>query len=206
MRRLLCLLALAAAAAAAPKPVRVPEVVDLRNAKDPVTGGKVVLGRSLDWRGVRVHFEGDASAAQFEKEPAKYLGKLKLKLAGKVVSLENAKCPVTGKPARKEVPLDRGGVRLYLSAPEHAAAFAKDPAKYFGALGYGYVPSVVDLRNTRCPVTGDQCYPEAPIWIDVDGIRIRVCCDHCVKEVEADPKRTFQAMMVDPEKLKKSVK
>ena len=46
------------------------------------------------------------------------MAKLKLKMVGKVLSLENAKCPVTAEPAKKEHYVDRNGVRVYLSAAD----------------------------------------------------------------------------------------
>ena len=67
---------------------------------------------------------------------------------------------------------------------------------------------MIDLRNEH-GVPGDrreQNYPEAPIWVDLDGIRIRVCCDRCVKKAEENPERTFRMAGVDPEKLKKEQK
>ena len=71
-------------------------------------------------------------------------------------------------------------------------------------LGYVWIAPVLDLQNKTCPVTGDQCYPSAPIWVDLDGIRVRVCCDKCVAEAKKNPARIFRLLSVDPKKLKKS--
>jgi hypothetical protein len=179
----------------AAEPVKIPPAVDLKNDKDPVTGKKAAA--------LQTRFETAESAAKFAKEPAKHCGKLGVKLLEKekVVDLQNAKCPVTGGKVDGKTFADKDGVRFRLSSPEAKKKF--DAAKACAALGYGYVPSVIDLRNTECPITGDPCYPEAPIWVDLDGIRVRVCCDHCVKEAKEFKKRIFQALMVDPEKLKK---
>jgi hypothetical protein len=200
-----CLLALAALAAAATDPVRIPEVVDLANAKDPLTGKPVVVGQERDWRGVRVHFASEESAARFAKEPGRHVAALGISVVdGKTLSVGNATCPVTGKPADRRHFVDRAGVRVFVATAEAREAF--DPGKHWRKLGYRHVPSVVDLRNTTCPVTGDACYPEAPIWAEHDGIRVRLCCDHCVEGFAADPARCFRALMVDPAALKESVK
>ena len=204
--RALVVLLLAAAALAEPE-LR-PGVVDLKNAKDPVNGETAAEAVTADWNGIRVRFQTAENAAAFLEKPKEHLAKLGVKpveVEGKppLLSLENATCPVTGEPAKREHPADRGGVRVFCATADAAKAFPKDPAKHYGALKLGWVPPVVDLNNTRCPVTGDACYPEAPIWVDHEGIRVRVCCDHCVEEFEADPVRCYRALMVDPKALKK---
>ena len=182
-------------------PVLVPAVVDLHNRVDPQDGRKVVPDTSVDLHGVRVHFASDENAAAFAKKPA--WDKLGFKLDGKVLDLRNAKCPTSGKPALAKFASQLHGVRVRWCSAECTRKLAKEPARWFAKLGYTYHAPVIDLRNTSCPVTGDPCYPEAPIWIDKDGIRIRVCCDHCVAEVEENAERVFKRMTVDPDRLRK---
>jgi hypothetical protein len=135
----------------AAEPVKIPPAVDLKNDKDPVTGKKAAALQTRDWHGLRIRFETAESAAKFAKEPAKHCGKLGVKLLEKekVVDLQNAKCPVTGGKVDGKTFADKDGVRFRLSSPEAKKKF--DAAKACAALGYGYVPSVIDLRNTECP-------------------------------------------------------
>ena len=187
-------------------PVKVPGVLDLRNEKDPVSGKKAGEFHA-DWKGIRVHFESAKNSDAFGKEPARYLGKLGLKWdkSMKGLSLENTKCPITGKKVDREQFADRNGLRVYACCAKCKAKLWADSKKTAKALGYAWIPGVIDLKNTTCPITGDQVYEEAPIWVDLDGIRIRVCCDHCVKKAKEDPARTFRLAGVDPEKLKEKL-
>jgi len=187
---------------------------DLANKKDPVSG-KAVAKNHLDWKGVRIHFADAKNSAAFAKQPKKYLSKLGLKqieikdakgkLTGSVLSLENAKCPVTGDKANKKFFADSGGVRVYACCGKCRSRMTRDPAATAKALGYVWIAPVIDLQNTKCPVTGDQVYPSAPIWVDLDGIRVRVCCDHCVEEARENKARVFRLLGVDPKKLAKIV-
>lgn len=185
-------------------PVKVPGTLDLQNSKDPISGKKVTK-LHVDWNGVRVHFESAKTTAAFRKDPMKYLGKLGLRWDSKRkgLSLENKKCPVTGKPVDAKQFADKNGLRLYACCPKCTAKLWADPKKTAKTLGYRWIPGVIDLENKTCPITGDTCYPEAPIWVDLDGIRIRVCCDRCVKKAKENPARTFRQAGVDPKKLKK---
>lgn len=187
-------------------PVKVPGVLDLQNGKDPVSGKKVGEFHA-DWKGIRVRFENAKNAAAFGEDPVQYLGKLGLKwdTANKGLSLENKKCPVTGNPVDREHHADKNGIRVYACCAKCVAKLWSDPAKTAKALGYAWIPPVIDLKNTTCPITGDQVYEEAPIWVDLEGIRIRVCCDRCVKKAKEDPARAFRLAGVDPKKLKEKV-
>ncbi|MHC4938425.1 MAG: hypothetical protein ACYTHK_05605 [Planctomycetota bacterium] len=184
-------------------PVKLPGTLDLGNAKDPVSGKKVTEF-FVDWKGVRVHFENAKTTAAFRKEPVKYLAKLGLAWDKTIkgLTLENAKCPVTGKKVDRRHHADKNGIRVYGCCPKCVGKLWSDPKKTAKALGCKWIPGVIDLRNLVCPVTGDQCYEEAPIWVDLDGIRVRVCCDRCVKRAKEDPARTLRLAGVDPKKLK----
>ncbi|MHC4953394.1 MAG: hypothetical protein ACYTGZ_05845 [Planctomycetota bacterium] len=193
------------------KVVRVPGVYDLGNKTDPVNGKKV--GEAvLDWSGVRIRFHDFRNTETFKKDPKKYLKKLGVSLVEKkdakgkvtatILDLKNKKCPVTGDKVSGKHHVDKNGVRVHTCCGKCSGRVQRNPKATAKALGYTWVPPVLDLRNTKCPVTGDDCYPEAPIWVDVEGIRVRVCCDHCLKRVEKDPARTFRALGIDPKKLK----
>ena len=187
----------------APEPVKLPGTLDLCNTRDPVSGRKVGKFHA-DWHGVRVHFENAKTTGAFRKEPGKFVGKLELKWdrKNKTLSLENRKCPITGGKVVSKHYADKNGLRLYACCPKCKTRLWTDPAATAKDLGYKWIPGVIDLRNTKCPITGDAVYPEAPIWVDLDGIRVRVCCDRCVEKAKKDPARTFRLAGVDPKKLK----
>jgi hypothetical protein len=119
------------------------------------------------------------------------------------VDLGNATCPIMGKPAKPDVTGDQAGVRMHYCCAGCDKKAKKDPAATYKALGYGYIPSVVDLRNTACPMSGK---PVGEAFGDADGIRVRFCCPNCAKGFAKDPAATFSKMGVDPAKLKESVK
>ena len=208
LRILLILPFLALSLLAAPEPVVVPGHFDLKNATDPVDGKKVKKGLHNDWMGVRVHFADFKNIETLRKDAKKYVGKLGIALVEEkdkqpVLDLQNKKCPVQpSKDAEAKRFVEKNGVRVRVCCGKCAKRVKQHWNKVAKPLGYEWIPPVIDLRNTKCPVTGDKCYPSAPIWFDVDGIRIRVCCDHCAEEIPENKERVFRALGVDPAKLK----
>jgi YHS domain-containing protein len=190
-------------------PVRIPAIVDLNNATCPVQGDPIDADSHVDWNGVRVHLCCPDCKPLFEKEPAAALEKLGLKVAkdaeGKtVVDLANAKCPMMGKPAKPDAFADLDGVRTHFCCAGCPKKAKKDPAKAYEALGYVYIPAVIDLRNRTCPTTGKPS--DETVLADADGIRVRFCCPDCIEGFRKDPAATFKKLGVDPAKLKESVK
>jgi len=213
MRALLLVPFLAIPLFAAPEPVVVPGHFAIKNAKDPVDGKKVKKGLHADWMGVRVRFSVFKNIETFKKAPKKYVDKLGFALVdvkdekGKVVrtvlDLQNKMCAVNPKEeASAKTYAEKNGVRVRVCCGKCRKHLKTNWPKAADGLGYDWVAPVIDLRNTKCPVTGEQCYPSAPIWLDVDGIRIRVCCDHCAEEIPEHKERVFRALGVDPKKLK----
>ena len=208
MRVLLILPFLHLSLMAAPEPVVVPGQFDLKNATDPVSGKKVKQGLHADWMGVRVHFQDFKNIEKFKKDAKKYVGKLGIALVEDkdkklVIDLQNKMCPVQPKEeAEAKRFVEKNGVRVRVCCGKCARRVRQHWPKVAKPLGYEWVAPVIDLRNTKCPVTGDPCYPSAPIWFDIDGIRIRVCCDHCAEEIPDNKERVFRALEVDPAKLK----
>ena len=189
-------------------PVRIPAIVDLNNTKCPVGGEDVDADSHVDWNGVRMHLCCPDCKPKVEKEPEAALEKLGLKVAknaeGKpVVDLANANCPIMAKPAKPDVSADLDGVRIHFCCPGCDKKTKKDPAAAFQKLGYGYIPAVIDLRNTTGPISGK---PVGEAVADAEGIRMHLCCPDCVEGVQKDPKATFAKMAVDPNQLKDTVK
>jgi YHS domain-containing protein len=210
-RTLLLLLGAALAAVADGKkmePVRIPAIVDLSNAKCPVSGEDADNESHVDWNGVRIRLCGADCKAAFEKDPEAAIGKLGLKVAksedGKaVVDLANTACPIMGKPVKPGTWSDLDGVRIHWCCATCQKKARKDPGPALRKLGYDYVPAVIDLRNTTCPISGR---PAGDTVADAEGIRVHFCGPECVDGFQEDPKGTFARMAVDPAKLKETVK
>lgn len=190
-------------------PVRIPAIVDLKNAKCPVGGEAVDADSHVDWNGVRIRLCCPDCKPLLEKDPAAAIEKLGLKLAkdadgNTLVDLANANCPVMGKPAKESFTGDQSGVRMRFCCAGCDKKAKKDPAAAYAKLGYGFIPSVVDLRNKACPMSGKPVKDE--IFADADGIRVHFCCPNCPKGFEKDPAATFAKLGVDPAKLKESAK
>jgi len=217
MRLMIAILVLVSAAAvqAGDKkkvdPVRIPAIVDLSNKKCPISGEDVDGETHVDWNGIRVQVCCPGCDKKFRAKPEKYLPALGLTLVktkkGKsVIDLNNAKCPAMGGPAKAAVFGDHGGVRIHYCCPGCDKGVRKDPAKAMAKLGYKYIPSVIDLRNAKCPVMGGKPDAEEPVSTTYDGISVRFCCPMCVAKCERDPAAFFKKLGVDPAKLKATLK
>jgi YHS domain-containing protein len=209
------LLIVLAAALAAPAdetkkidPIRIPAIVDLNNKTCPVQGDEITGDDHVDWNGVRVRLCCPDCKPMFEKEPEAALEKLGLKVVKDgdktVIDLANATCPIMNKPAKPEVTGDVDGIRFHFCCEGCDKKVKKDPAAALKKLGYGYIPSVVDLRNAACPMSGKAV--KEGVFADHDGIRVHFCCPNCPKAFEKDPAATFSKLGVDPAKLKESTK
>jgi YHS domain-containing protein len=190
-------------------PVRLPTVVDLKNKTCPI-GGEAVDGETfIEWNGVRVHFCCPGCDKKFRKNPAKALAKLGFKVVKgkkgkKVVDLGNAKCPGMGGNTKDKVFGDFEGVRIHYCCPMCDRGVRSNLGAALRKLGYGYTPSIVDLRNKTCPSTGKPVDGES--HIDHEGIRVHFCCPGCDKMFLKDPAAGFAKLGVDPEKVKAKTK
>ncbi|MHC4550970.1 MAG: hypothetical protein ACYTEZ_19645 [Planctomycetota bacterium] len=191
------------------RPVRVPAVVDLLNLTCPIGGKEVDDETTLDWGGVRVHFCCPGCEKKFKKNPAKALAKLGIKTLkakkGKPrVDLANAKCPIMGGATKERVFSVQAGVRVRHCCPGCGGKAGKDLAKTFAAIGYEFIPSVVDLRNESCPFSGKPV--DGKTRADHDGIRVHFCSAGCAGIFEKDPAAAFKKLGVDPDKLRSKTK
>jgi YHS domain-containing protein len=202
--------ALAAPAGETPKvdPVRIPAIVDLNNTTCPSSGDEIKGDAHVDWNGVRIHLCCNDCKADVAKDPAAMLAKLHVKVVKDgdktIVDLANATCPVSSKPAKADATVTMDGVCMHVCCNRCPKAAEKDPAAACKALGYTYIPSVVDLRNATCPMSGKPV--KADVFADHDGIRVHFCCPNCPKEFEKDPAATFAKLGVDPAKVKEATK
>jgi YHS domain-containing protein len=60
-------------------------------------------------------------------------------------------------------------------------------------------PAVVDLNNTKCPVTGDPVGSSKLTEI-YQGKIYHFCCDDCPKDFKKNPEKYAKAVAADPAK------
>lgn len=93
-------------------------------------------------------------------------------------------CPVAGGAIDKNLFVDNAGVRIYVCCAACLDEVRKDPAKYVKKLAeMGEAPAKL---QTTCPVMKGSRINRS-LYVDFNGKRIYVCCNHCVKQVKADP-------------------
>lgn len=112
------------------------KVIDLKNAKCPIMGGKAKEKVSIVFQGHRIHFCCPGCDRSFLKEPNKHLARLTSK--EKLTDLGNKTCPVM---AGNEVEPDsfviyRGQI-VNICCAGCSKKFAKSPAKYLDAMKKG---------------------------------------------------------------------
>lgn len=83
------------------------------------------------------------------------------------------------------------GMVVGLTAQE-AAAPAKDAA------APAAVACSATNAQTLCPIMGGKCSKD--IFVDVEGVRIYVCCKDCIEKVKADPKAAIARIKENGEK------
>lgn len=197
-------------------PVVVPGLFDLKNAKDPVDEKPVAEGVHADWRGVRIHFAKKENVATFRKHASKYVGRLGLKLVevtkkedGKettrtVLDLGNAKCPVDpDESVDGKRFVEKNGVRIGVCCGKCERRLRRHWRFAARPLGYAWIPAVIDLRNTTCPVSGSPASTDARHAKDVEGIRVQLCCGDCAPKLAEDKEAAFRKLGVEPERLKR---
>jgi YHS domain-containing protein len=97
------------------------------------------------------------------------------------LNLENAKCPVSGKPIKANdwVAFENG--KIYFCCENCPAAFKKDPSKY-AAKAHLQMVQTGQLQEFACPLTGKPLNPSTAI--DVGGVTVAFCCNNCKGKVE----------------------
>ena len=84
------------------------------------------------------------------------------------------------------------------SAPAEPAP-ADEPAPPAAKLEVRMASPVADYPLDTCVVTGESlAMVGVPVAVEVDGVVIHLCCDHCVDDVRKDPARyvsVVRAMM-----------
>jgi len=105
-----------------------------------------------------------------------------------------AKCPVSGKPAKESSTADFQGGKVQFCCDNCPNAFKADTKKYAAKaalqmLGTG------QLKQVACPFSGKACNPEATVAID--GVKVAFCCEKCQGKVEKADDKVIAALSGD---------
>lgn len=92
-----------------------------------------------------------------------------------------AKCPISGKPAKKEVSVDFEGGKVYFCCPGCPGAFEKDSAK-FAAKARHQMCQTGQMEQVHCPISHKDF--KAGTELAVGGVEIKFCCNNCKGKVE----------------------
>ncbi len=91
------------------------------------------------------------------------------------------KCPVSGHPGSKDHAADFEGGKIYFCCDNCPKAYAANPQK-FTAKAHLQQVETGQLKQVACPFTGKPV--DEKQTIDVDGVKVGVCCGNCKKAAE----------------------
>ncbi|HQU46436.1 MAG TPA: hypothetical protein PK867_26755 [Pirellulales bacterium] len=97
------------------------------------------------------------------------------------VSLEKAKCPVSGKECKEDTGVAYKGATVYFCCNNCPKAFAKDTAK-FAAKANMQLVATGQAKEVKCPLSGKDL--NTATAIKVDGVAVCFCCNNCKGAVE----------------------
>jgi hypothetical protein len=92
-----------------------------------------------------------------------------------------AKCPVSGKDANKDVAVDYKEGKVYLCCEGCPDAFKKDTAKFAVQANIQLV-GTKQAKQKLCPIAGKKLNPETAI--EIEGVKVSFCCNGCKGKVE----------------------
>lgn len=161
---------------------------------DPVSGKSLPAEPVLKIHdGRELRFTDEASAAAFEKNPAKYLKAIDEKIAGQQVSIYPLEaCVVSGEKLGGKMGQPVNHVyrnRLVrLCCKDCVSTLEKDPAKYLGLLDKAVIEAQKKTYTAKtCVVSGEALGSMGdPIDMVVGNRLVRLCCKSCVKTFRAD--------------------
>ncbi len=92
----------------------------------PIMGNQINKEVYVDFQGKRIYFCCKGCIATFNKEPEKYMKKMK----DEGVVLASAVCPVTGEAANPEIFIEHEGTKYYFCCEDCKKKFQADPDTY----------------------------------------------------------------------------
>lgn len=91
-------------------------------------------------------------------------------------SAYQAKCPVSGQPAKAANTVDYKGGKVQFCCENCPKKFQADPSKY-AAKAAAQMLGTGEMKQVACPLTGKPINPETAI--DVEGVKVAFCCNNC---------------------------
>ena len=104
-----------------------------------------------------------------------------------IIDVNNAKCPVMGGDARKDIYSIHDGKIYHFCCPACVPEFRKDPAKFIAKLRPAEEKKQAKIEiagNEFCPVTGEAV--DKNITAVKDGKLYYLCCEDCVAKFLKD--------------------
>lgn len=163
----------------------------------PVSGKQVDGSHFAEVDGKKVHVCCDNCKKKIEAEPAKYIGKLEQADATLAkATTDQTVCPVSGKKIDMSKYVDHEGKRIYVCCDGCVKKVKADPSGYINKLEeQGITLAKATVPQTKCPVMGSDI--DRTKYVDVNGKRIYVCCDHCIDTIKEDPSAYIEKLEKD---------
>ena len=110
----------------------------------PIMGNPINKEVYTDYMGYRVFFCCEGCIAEFEKDPAAHLEKMKSEGVEPMKLAAQTTCPVMGNPINKEVFTDYKGMRIYFCCAGCIEPFQAEPEKYLKVIAdRGEIPEIL---------------------------------------------------------------
>jgi YHS domain-containing protein len=156
------------------------------NKKCPVTGRNVAAGKTSVFQGQVIGLCCDKCKKRFDKNPAKFIGKVaEFKPAKKDAVAINKKCPVTGRNVVASKTSVYQGQVIGLCCGKCKASFDKTPAKFIGKVKEFKATKGSVAANAKCPVSGESL--AAGQVSSYQGKVIGFCCKNCKAKFDKSP-------------------
>lgn len=177
------------------------------NAKCPVSGKDIDAANTVLYKAQSIAFCCDKCPAKFEKEPAKYIGKVpefkEPVAAADPAKPINAKCPISGKDIDAATAFVYKTQAIAFCCNNCRGKFEKEPAKYIGKVAEFKEPAVAapaKAINAKCPMTGEDV--DAAVTFKYKGQTIAFCCKDCCGKFAKEPAKYIGkvAEFKDPDK------
>jgi len=102
-------------------------------------------------------------------------------LVAEAADVSNAKCPISGKPAKEDAAVDFEGGKVFLCCQNCPKAFEGNTAK-FAAKAHHQMVVTGQAKQEGCPFSGKPIKDDQTT--EVDGVKVGFCCANCKAKVE----------------------
>jgi len=152
------------------------------NKKCPVTGRAAVADKTSVYQGQVIGLCCNKCKKRFDKNPGKFIGKVKEFKAAEGKAAVNKLCPVSNKPVAAGAISSFRGEVIGFCCKNCKAKFDKDPSKFVSKLAVFKAPVAA---NKKCPVSGRGVV--AGQTSSYQGKVIGFCCKNCKAKFDKKP-------------------